>query len=250
MRRKASITVFAALSLMLVAQLLFTLLEAARHYELQKVLYMNTDTVLESVFADYCSPLWETYKILGVRVDDTEGKLCFNNREAQLRGLTLDHLGSKEQKTLLSGMSLLTAEMTDARYDPYRLLTDQNGVVFQKAVCTYMKKNIAYEMAKSVYNHYEAVKEVKKDYKNPDEGIADAMDALKHPEKYETEGAGNSSSRQLKGEARQGDKTKKEDSGEKATPTENPLETVTEVKKRRGTISGFAGKYKGIRKIY
>ena len=36
----------------------------------------------------------------------------------------------------------------------------------------------------------------KKDYKNPDEGIADAMDALKHPEKYETEGAGNSSSRQ------------------------------------------------------
>ena len=70
MRRKASITVFAALSLMLVAQLLFTLLEAARHYELQKVLYMNTDTVLESVFADYCSPLWETYKILGVRVDD------------------------------------------------------------------------------------------------------------------------------------------------------------------------------------
>lgn len=64
MRRKASITVFAALSLMLVAQLLFTLLEAARHYELQKVLYMNTDTVLESVFADYCSPLWETYKFL------------------------------------------------------------------------------------------------------------------------------------------------------------------------------------------
>ncbi len=82
MRRKASITVFAALSLMLVAQLLFTLLEAARHYELQKVLYMNTDTVLESVFADYCSPLWETYKILGVRVEDTKGKLCFNNREA------------------------------------------------------------------------------------------------------------------------------------------------------------------------
>ena len=80
------------------------------------------------------------------------------------------------------------------------------------------------------------LKEVKKDYKNPDEGIADAMDALKHPEKYETEGAGNSSSRQLKGEARQGDKTKKEDSGEKATPTENPLETVTEVKKE-GVLS-------------
>lgn len=194
---------------------------------------------MESVFADYCSPLWETYKILGVRVDDTEGKLCFNNREAQLRGLTSDHLGSKEQKTLLSGMSLLTAEMTDARYDPYRLLTDQNGVVFQKAVCTYMKKNIAYEMAKSVYNHYEAVKEVKKDYKNPDESIADAMDALKHPEKYETGEtgkAGNSSSRQLKGAARQSYKIKDKDSEETGAATENPLETVTEVKKE-GVLS-------------
>lgn len=98
MRRKASITVFAALSLMLVAQLLFTLLEAARHYELQKVLYMNTDTVLESVFADYCSPLWETYKILGVRVEDTKGKLCFNNREAQLRGLTSESSWKQRQK--------------------------------------------------------------------------------------------------------------------------------------------------------
>jgi hypothetical protein len=55
-RKKASITVFAALSLMLVAQLLFTLLEAARHYELQKVLYMNTDTVLEYELGTYSLP--------------------------------------------------------------------------------------------------------------------------------------------------------------------------------------------------
>ena len=48
MRRKASITVFAALSLMLVAQLLFTLLEAARHYELQKVLYPATNDGYDS----------------------------------------------------------------------------------------------------------------------------------------------------------------------------------------------------------
>ena len=50
------------------------------------------------------------------------------------------------------------------------------------------------------------------DYKNPDESIADAMDALKHPEKYETGEtgkAGNSSSRQLKGAARQSYKIKK-----------------------------------------
>ena len=57
------------------------------------------------------------------------------------------------------------------------------------------------------------------------------MDALKQPEKYETEGAGNSSSRQLKGAARQSYKTKNKDSEETGAATENPLETVTEVKK-------------------
>lgn len=60
------------------------------------------------------------------------------------------------------------------------------------------------------------------------------MDALKHPEKYETGEtgkAGNSSSRQLKGAARQSYKTKNKDSEETGAATENPLETVTEVKK-------------------
>nr|WP_243279534.1 DUF5702 domain-containing protein [Roseburia faecis] len=65
------------------------------------------------------------------------------------------------------------------------------------------------------------------------------MDALKHPEKYETGEtgkAGNSSSRQLKGAARQSYKIKNKDSEETGAATENPLETVTEVKKE-GVLS-------------
>ena len=38
MKRKGSITVFAALSFMLIAQMLFTLLEVARYHEFEKVL--------------------------------------------------------------------------------------------------------------------------------------------------------------------------------------------------------------------
>ena len=74
MKRKGSITVFAALSFMLIAQMLFTLLEVARYHEFEKVLPMNSDSVLESVFADYCSPLWEEYRILGVCAEDAAGK--------------------------------------------------------------------------------------------------------------------------------------------------------------------------------
>lgn len=187
MKKRGSITVFATLAMMLVAQLLFTLLETARYCEFQKTLQMNTDTVLESAFAEYCSPLWETYRVLGMCVDNAQGDFSFNDREAQLRNLTADQLAGRENSSLLSGYSLLTAEMTDVVYEPYRLLTDQGGTVFWYAVSSYMKQNLAYEMAKSVYNNYEAVKSVKDVSGNTQDSIEEAMDALKHPKKYETQ---------------------------------------------------------------
>lgn len=187
MRKKGSITVFAALAMMLVVQLLFTLLEAARYCELEKTLKMNTDTVLESTFADYCSPLWETYRVLGMCVDNSQGDFSFNQREAQLRSLTAEQLSGREQSVPFSGYSLLTADLIDVTYEPYRLMTDQEGTVFWHAVSSYMKQNLVYEMAKSVYNNYEAVKSVKDTCGNTDDSIRDAMDALKHPEKYEVQ---------------------------------------------------------------
>ena len=228
MRKKGSITIFAALSFMLVSQLLFTLLEASRYCELRKVLRMNTDLVLESAFADYCSPLWDTYRILGMTVDDTEGNFSFNQREAQLRNLTAAQLGGREKHSLSPGISLLVTEMTDVEYMPYRLLTDQNGMTFQRAVCSYMKQNLAYEMAKSVYNNYEAVKAAKEDYGNTQNSIADALDALEHPEKFETE---NENTQSLPDGSRKGAAAPQ--SGETSAGEEdNPLETITEVQKK------------------
>ena len=55
---KGSITIFAALSFMLIAQFIFTMLEVSRTIEVRKTLQMNTESVLESIFANYCSPLW------------------------------------------------------------------------------------------------------------------------------------------------------------------------------------------------
>ena len=53
---RGSMTVFAALSIMLVASFLFVLLEAAHQQQLHRVAQMNTSLVVESVFSNYCSP--------------------------------------------------------------------------------------------------------------------------------------------------------------------------------------------------
>lgn len=182
MKRRGSITIFAALALMLVAQLLFTLIEGARYLEMEKAVTMNTDSVLESIFADYCSPLWETYHLLGVTAADREGTFSLNNREAQLRNLTGENLGSKGSVAHFSGVSFLAAEMVDVGFDSYLLMSDQGGKVYEAAVCTYMKENFVYETAKSIYNNYDAVKELKKNYGGSDARIDEAINALEEAE--------------------------------------------------------------------
>ena len=119
------------MSILLVAQLLFALLESARNIEFYRVLQMNTDSVTESLFADYASPLWEDYRILGVTAADSGGQFSLNNREAMLRSISKTNLCSADGLYGLSGNSLLTADMSDVMFDEYMLVTDQQGKVFQ-----------------------------------------------------------------------------------------------------------------------
>ena len=101
---------------MLIAQFIFTMLEVSRTIEVRKTLQMNTESVLESIFANYCSPLWEEYRLLGTSVVNSDGDLSFNNVQAQLQNLTDVNLGGRE-KSLLAGTSMLTAKMTDANFE-------------------------------------------------------------------------------------------------------------------------------------
>lgn len=188
---RGSITVFAALSLMLAAQLIFTLLEAARNVEFHKILQMNTDAVLESAFAGYCSPLWEKYRLLGFCAEDNSGNFSLNRQEAELRNLTAASLGSKEGQYLPVGSSLLTAEMTDAEFASYLLMTDQRGQVFEAAVTSYMKNNLAYEAVQSLYSSYESAREIRNGYGDGDASIGDALDALEEIRKSGGEGPDN-----------------------------------------------------------
>ena len=243
-RYSGSITVFAALSMMLVAQLLFTLMEGARWMELHKVSQMNTESVLESVFADYCSPLWEEYHILGMTADNSDGELSFNNRVAQMRKLSLSSLGGlKEKDSFTEGTSLLRANVSDADICSYLLMTDGGGTVFEQAVSAYMKENLAYELAKGIYNNYESIKETQDQYGDGSDKISGALDALEEAKNEGTKPSEQSLSRQnLKGAGRNvvvwtatSEPAKKvyqdNNSSSKKSQEDNPLTMVTEAQK-------------------
>lgn len=231
-RRRGSITVFAALSLMLVAQLIFTLLEAARQTEQKKVLQMNTDAVLESVFADYVSPLWENYRLLGFRAENSENELSMNNCEAEIRSISCANLTGRGERSASAGNSLFTADLTDAELSSYLLMTDQEGRVFQAAAASYMKNNLTYEAARSLYDGYESAKELREEYGGGDASIQTALEALESAEDANTMPGGSK-----KGAAQTGGRTAAADSAEEAgTPEENLLTTVAETQ-RKGILS-------------
>ena len=182
---KGSITVFAALSFMLIAQFIFTMLEVSRTIEVRKALQMNTESVLESIFANYCSPLWEEYRLLGTSVVNSDGDLSFNNVQAELQNLTEVNLGGRE-KSLLAGTSLLTAKMTDANVEEFLLMTDDAGAVFQELVCAYMKENLTYETARTIYDNLNDMKNAKDQYGDAENSIDSARDSIKEAREEES----------------------------------------------------------------
>ncbi len=218
---RGSITVFAALAIMLVAQLLFTLVEGARHVEFKKIIQMNTESVLESAFADYCDPLWKSYHLLGMTAANTDGKFSVNNRSAQMRKLTQENLGDSHKDELFAGMSLFHADLVDIDADTYLLMTDGGGTVFEQAVSAYMKQNSAYELAKGIYNNYESIKDFQDQFGDGSDKIEGALDALEEAQKESEEVAGNTICVQSAGNAGRG----------KKSDTDNPLTTVTEAQK-------------------
>lgn len=218
---RGSITIFAALAIMLVAQLLFTLIEASRRIEFEKVMQMNTESVLESVFADYCSPLWEEYRLLGVTASNEQGRLSFNNRCAQMNLLTKANLGMSKTNSLLEGMSLLHADVEDTEATSYALMTDGRGLIFEQAVSAYMKENLAYEVAKGIYNNFEGVKDAQKEYGDGNDKIHGALDALESAAK-EQEGILSQKKSRIK-------KIRAKAKG--ADNEDNPLTTVVDAQK-------------------
>lgn len=141
-RDKGSITIFSLISLLLITAALFALLEGTRLQEIRRFARLQTESALESVFANYNSYLWENYHILGADFDEMEEIL---QKSADGRMGTSD-------------LNLLSFQAKDCEIKGYTLLTDGQGAVFIGSVSTYMKDNILYETAKEIYNQYEAIK--------------------------------------------------------------------------------------------
>lgn len=236
--KRGSISVFGALSLLLVASVLFTLLEGARSFQEKRVLQAGTDAALESFFAGYDKSLWTDYRLLMRSVGACQDFLDLSEVRKEFDESAEDFL-NPQGNLLFHGSNYLRARCTDISVKSYTLMTDGNGAAFQRAVAFYMSKNIGREAAQSLKDIYDRQKNLKA--ANVDNSVQDARDGIKkaredakaaEQKNKKASGSTKSSGKGRKKISKAGKKKMKEKESEASeTPKDNPLDAVVKIKK-------------------
>lgn len=162
---KGSITIFATMSLLLVSQFVFTLLEGGRYLEADKIAEMKAETEIESIFAQYCKPLWDQYHILGYDAGQ-DGVFELDREKDFLKNLNAENMPTDVFR-------VMKLEMTEVEFDKFQVMTDTGA--YRDAIVSYMKDNFAYEAGKAIYSQYQAMKDMSDDWQG-DKNIQDALD--------------------------------------------------------------------------
>lgn len=145
--KKGSITIFSVLTMMLVASVLFALLEGTRFQEITRISNLQTEVALEAAFANYNSVLWEEYQLLGCDVNSLEESLVI--------------VGNARKQVSQGDINLLLSEVDKVSLQGYTRLTDDRGRAYIYAVSNSMQKTYFVDAAKQIFNQYEVIKDIK-----------------------------------------------------------------------------------------
>ncbi len=168
-----SVTLIASLSMMLIAGLLFTMLEAGRFREMEKVGKMEADAAIESLFANYEPTLWEEYHFLALEAGASQTD-SFQQRETYLKDLMEQSLGG-----------FFTASVQNISLDKYLFVTDQEGAVFHAAATAYMENNFAYEFYRQISELSGGIVDLKNE--DLDAYVGDAQELIEAAEAENTD---------------------------------------------------------------
>jgi hypothetical protein len=172
---KGSLTIFAVLSIMLIAAFVFTLLEAGRMYQVRIAAQMNTESVLESVFANYERPMWENYQLLVLDDGSTEEQEAFAAWEWYAGELSEANVASGSG---VSGVSHLKMGVEQVTFGEYRLITDDDGKVYITAVSQYMKAHLAEAAVNQLLSQYQSLQNMDASETPDASAITDADQAI------------------------------------------------------------------------
>ena len=150
---QASVTVFASLSLLLIASFLLVLLEAARVKGLAAYSRMQRTNAMESVFSRYDRELFEKYGIFLLDGSAGSETLQFSQINADLQSVS-----QKNLRPVISGImwdqvqNFYQMDVTEASVTGFLLATDEKGGPFRQMAVDSMKARYPFELAQGLYD--------------------------------------------------------------------------------------------------
>lgn len=241
--KQASVTVFMSLLLMLIASLLFTLLEVSRYTALGMMAVLNSRCVTESVFAEYQLPAYQNYHLL--LMDGGYGTESLDISEINAR---MQELGQENLNPAAAGIgdytNFLQMDVTDSSVVRYELATDQNCGVLAEQMAAVMKQELAADLLKKAMDKVADIQGSESQGETADGYIDDALDTLEQAKEQAESAEGDADSGGVELRARGGIRlasrempTEERPAGdaEEAPPqdVENPME---EVKKAQSSL--------------
>ncbi|MDD6037847.1 MAG: DUF5702 domain-containing protein [bacterium] len=136
-----SVTIFAALSLLLVASFLLTLLEVSRVRGLFSYAAMNRMNAMESVFSEYERTIFENYGVFLLDGGYGESSIDFSKIHTRLQKTSEENMRPDGENTLFrSSMNFYRMKVAECQVVEYVLATDEDGSPFRMNAVAGMKK--------------------------------------------------------------------------------------------------------------
>ncbi len=212
MRKQGSITVFAALTMMLVASFLFALLEAAYVQGLNTAAEEVSELCMDSVFAQYQPALWQKYGVLALDGAFGTDEFSIDFVEGAYLEALRENLESEED-----GGSFFTLSAGDISCTEYQLLTDAKGTVFLKAAAAAMKEKLPASVLQEKKQQHEQNKQVE-EMSEAKDGVESGLAAVEEAKKQQEQAKDDSEA------------TEVIPSSQTPGPNDNPLELVRQLK--------------------
>lgn len=173
-KEKGNLSVFSALILLLVASLLFTLLESARMYGLRAKAERNTVLCVESALAEYQPELLEYYDLFYLDLGYGKKNIDLSRLKERILTLSEDNVNPKNSFLGLNGANLYRMTTVQCVVDEYELATDYQGEAFVRQAVESMKEEVPYDIAQTFSSAAQEVHKLETVAENPEQMIEDA----------------------------------------------------------------------------
>ncbi len=218
--------VFASLTLLLIASLLFAFLEGARYHCLKSQAQMDSQLQMESAFAEYQKKMLEEYGLFLLDASYGSGEL--NTEKVIQRMLQLSEENTNPDTSETGGLDFLRIKLLDCDLDAFELASDQDGYALKRQMLAYAKDHMLVNIGEVLYKKLEEGDRLEKNGTFSEDQISQAKESI-------TQGEAEQAERRQKAEQ------KKQEEGAEAEPYvdsrteiefENPIELFLSLKQK------------------